>query len=244
MRIAVLYGSQTGCAHEVAENISLELLRRKIPFLLSELDAYDCNALAKEEFVIFILSTTGQGEEPQNMKIFWKLLRQRSLSSQTLSRLQFALFGLGDSSYEKFNFAAKKLFRRLIQLGATPLIERGDGDEQHVFGVQGALQPWLECLWKALSILVDTDVLIAGLLPPKVDFELARDSGEYHSSLARTRENKAIVLENKRITCDNHFQDIRHLAFKGDFKFNNFFNSLDLKLEMLRSYLLLTPQKR
>jgi sulfite reductase alpha subunit-like flavoprotein len=38
---------------------------------------------------------------------------------------------LGDSSYQKFNFAAKKLHKRLLQLGATALINPGLGDEQH-----------------------------------------------------------------------------------------------------------------
>ena len=36
----------------------------------------------------------------------------------------FALqvLGLGDSSYKKYNFVAKKLFKRLLQLGASALV--------------------------------------------------------------------------------------------------------------------------
>lgn len=60
------------------------------------------------------------------------------------------MFGLGDSSYPHFNFAAKKLFKRLLQLGGTPLLPRGDGDDQHALGLEGALDPWLQQLWDIL----------------------------------------------------------------------------------------------
>jgi sulfite reductase alpha subunit-like flavoprotein len=44
------------------------------------------------------------------------------------------VLGLGDSSYEKFNFVGKKLYRRLLQLGAQPIHRRGDADDQHRLG--------------------------------------------------------------------------------------------------------------
>jgi sulfite reductase alpha subunit-like flavoprotein len=48
--------------------------------------------------------------------------------------MRFAVLGLGDSSYEQFNFMGKKLYRRLIQLGAQPVHRRGDADDQHRLG--------------------------------------------------------------------------------------------------------------
>jgi sulfite reductase alpha subunit-like flavoprotein len=51
-----------------------------------------------------------------------------------LSHLKFAVLGLGDSSYRNFNFVAKKLYRRLLNLGAESIIRRGDADDQHKFG--------------------------------------------------------------------------------------------------------------
>lgn len=65
---------------------------------------------------------------------FWKFLLQKRLPTNSLINVQFAVFGLGDSSYPQFNFAGKKLYRRLIQLGANPIIRRGDGDDQHKLG--------------------------------------------------------------------------------------------------------------
>ncbi len=45
---------------------------------------------------------------------------------------------------------AKKLDRRLASLGATAVIERGLGDDQHPHGYEAALDPWLAQLWTVL----------------------------------------------------------------------------------------------
>lgn len=70
---------------------------------------------------------------------FWKFLLRRNLPRDSLSAVQVAVFGLGDSSYPKFNYVAKKLQKRLEQLGATVLLGLGLADDQHEMGVDGAL---------------------------------------------------------------------------------------------------------
>jgi len=48
---------------------------------------------------------------------FWKFVMRKNLPSSCLSDVTYAVLGLGDSSYAKFNFVAKKLYRRLQNLG-------------------------------------------------------------------------------------------------------------------------------
>ncbi len=67
---------------------------------------------------------------PRNMQAFWRFLLQKSLQKDSLVNLQVATFGLGDSSYEKFNAAARKLTARLKQLGASLSVPCGMGDDQ------------------------------------------------------------------------------------------------------------------
>ena len=68
------------------------------------------------------------------MKKTWKFLLRKNLASSSLGHLDFAVFGLGDSSYPKFNYAAKKLYRRILQLGGNALLSVGQGDDQHDLG--------------------------------------------------------------------------------------------------------------
>ena len=96
-----------------------------------------------------IISTTGQGDLPINARLFWKSLLRRKLPLSYLEGVQLTTFGLGDSSYPKFvatmrgphmagidsltrfNWAARKIHKRLIQLGASEAYPRGEADEQH-----------------------------------------------------------------------------------------------------------------
>jgi sulfite reductase alpha subunit-like flavoprotein len=64
----------------------------------------------------------------------WKTLLRADLPSDLFDDLSFAVFGLGDTGYEKFCWPAKKLARRLQSLGATELCDRGEGDEQDPLG--------------------------------------------------------------------------------------------------------------
>lgn len=57
--------------------------------------------LSKYTFVIFALSTTGQGEFPKNARRFWNSLLRKRLPPNCLSHVNFTTFGLGDSSYAK-----------------------------------------------------------------------------------------------------------------------------------------------
>lgn len=125
-RLVVLYGSQTCTAQEAAERIwrKSKVLGFKGPVL--SLDEYSIKNLIFEHYAVFVCSTTGQGDEPDNMKKSWRFLKQKTLPIESLSKLRFGVLGLGDSSYPKYNYVGKKLFKRLMQLGAQPLVDIGE----------------------------------------------------------------------------------------------------------------------
>ncbi|KAJ3695153.1 hypothetical protein LUZ60_000530 [Juncus effusus] len=151
-RVVVLYASQTGNAMDAAERAGREADHGGCPDVrVVSMDQFDPKSLQNESTVIFFVSTTGQGDPPDSMKVFWRFLLQRNLSNDWLKGLHYAVFGLGDSGYQKYNFAAKKLDKRLQDLGAKLIIEKGLGDDQHPSGYEGALDPWLISLWKTLN---------------------------------------------------------------------------------------------
>lgn len=90
--------------------------------------------LISETLVLFVISTTGSGAEPRSMTSMWKTLLRSDLPPDLFDDLSFAVFGLGDTAYEKFCWPAKKLARRLVSLGATEICDRGEGDDQDPLG--------------------------------------------------------------------------------------------------------------
>ncbi|KAK9823590.1 hypothetical protein WJX72_004073 [[Myrmecia] bisecta] len=150
--LLVLYGSETGNAQDVAERVGREGKRRHYKVRVVRMDAYNVAQLPTEPAVVFVTSTTGQGELPKNMRQFWRFLLRKSLPPDSLAAVSFAVFGLGDSGYLKYNVAAKKLDRRLAALGAAAVLERGLGDDQHPSGFDAALDPWLRSLWEQLRL--------------------------------------------------------------------------------------------
>ncbi len=68
--LLILYGSQTGTALELARRILREC-RRVAPHLrvlLRAADDFDVRQMVDERLLCFVCSTTGRGEEPENMK--------------------------------------------------------------------------------------------------------------------------------------------------------------------------------
>lgn len=83
-KLTILYGSQTGNAQDLAERLWREAKRFYFACKVCSMDEYNVVELVQERCVIFICSTTGQGEEPDNMRNFWRFLLRRSLPGNSL----------------------------------------------------------------------------------------------------------------------------------------------------------------
>ena len=165
--LLVLYGSETGNARDVAERIAREAARdggghtmtrrprRRVHCL--PMDSFEVTQLPTAPLIVCVCSTTGQGDPPANMRQFWRFLLRKSLPPDSLADVKFAVFGLGDSHYQKYNVAAKKLHRRMRALGAVELVGLGLGDDQHPTGYEATLDPWLDTLWRSLGHGTDAE---------------------------------------------------------------------------------------
>ncbi len=57
-------------------------------------------------FILVTDSNPTTGDVPDNMKEFWTFMLRKDLPANSLQNLRYAVFGLGDSSYTKFNAVA------------------------------------------------------------------------------------------------------------------------------------------
>ncbi|RVE65475.1 hypothetical protein OJAV_G00116890 [Oryzias javanicus] len=226
--LLVLYGSQTGTAQDAAQRIGRQAQRRRLQVRVMALDSYKVANLIAESLVVFVCSTTGQGDPPDNMKNFWRFLFKKSLPVGSLSRLDCAVLGLGDSSYPKFNFVAKKLQKRLLQLGANMLMPVGLGDDQHDLGPDAVIDPWLTSFWGALLALYPSLNSVTPLrederLPPSYTFHFLDEKTQRSAAGLRSSGGEAPpspshpfgawMVFNRRVTAPSHFQDVRLIEF-------------------------------
>eukprot|EP00439_Symbiodinium_sp_Y106_P072537 s3007_g13.t1 len=177
--VSLFYGSQTGTAEEVAWELAREGRRRGWLLEPRALDETSIHELSMTKIGIFVVSTTGQGDPPLNMRRLWQEMLSASLPPSSLANLSYTVFGLGDRRYREFNYAARKLHARLGNLGAKSFYRLGLGDDQHDFGLEQELDPWAEGLWTTL----------AELQPPVMSSEDAGDERYEVEELGQAFQN-------------------------------------------------------
>lgn len=130
----VFYGSQTGTAERLAYQFSKEAkIRFGLECLVADLDDYDYDdllALPADRAAVFLLATYGEGEATDNAVAFNRYLQTLSDSAaRTGSTLQYAGFGLGNSSYQSYNEMIKRLDSAFTSHPTQQLGPVGFGDD-------------------------------------------------------------------------------------------------------------------
>ena len=116
---AIICGSQTGTAFDLAGFFSYEASLRGLSTKIYDPPSYPLSQLPRERTCVFLfIATTGQGEATSNIKTFWNFLRRTDLPANSLVGVQFAIFGLGDSSYPRYtklcHLVSLSYYNRLI----------------------------------------------------------------------------------------------------------------------------------
>jgi sulfite reductase (NADPH) flavoprotein alpha-component len=115
----LIYGTETGNSKKVAFNLLASFKKNKIQAKAIEVSQYDISKLEKENVVLFVMSTQGEGEFPQNAVTFYEKLKA---SNASLNQLSYAVLGLGDASYPLFCNAGILLDEVLKEKGAKQLL--------------------------------------------------------------------------------------------------------------------------
>ena len=118
--IVIAWASQSGQAQQQAEHLLAAFKQAHLSAQAIALKQLTPEQLQGLSQVIFIVSTYGEGEPPDNAQAFYQQLRRSHLD---LSSVNYWLLGLGDSSYQQFCGFAQQLDQQLQRLGAQPQAE-------------------------------------------------------------------------------------------------------------------------
>lgn len=185
------------------------------------MDEYNPLELINEQSVLFVCATAGQGEEPENMKKFWKFLLKKSLPADSLREVNVAVLSLGDSSFPKFNWVGKRLSKRLSQLGAREILPIGLCDDQHDMGIAAVYIPFIRDMFERLLALypMPNGQTVASQVRQfkwnvRVLDGVKPETDKVWEQMSMIRTCK--LLENTRTTNESHFQDVRFIKLEKE----------------------------
>ncbi|MFA9599862.1 NADPH-dependent assimilatory sulfite reductase flavoprotein subunit [Citrobacter portucalensis] len=196
--ITLISASQTGNARRVAEALRDDLIAAKLNVTLINAGDYKFKQIANEKLLIVVASTQGEGEPAEEAVALHKFLFSKK--APKLDNTAFAVFGLGDTSYEFFCQAGKDFDAKLAELGGERLLDRVDADVEY----QTAAAQWRARL---------VDVLKARApAAPSVQVTASGAVNEVHTSpYTKEAPLTASLAVNQKITGRDSEKDVRHI---------------------------------
>lgn len=142
MKITLLYGTETGNAEMLADDIQAELedahevaCENLEDFAPADFDA-DC-------FYLLVCSTYGDGDLPASAQPFAEAM---ATGTPDLNGVHFAVFGLGDREYDTFAQGSEKLAALMATHGATQLGDRAIHDASGDDLAEDLAFPWAQAM--------------------------------------------------------------------------------------------------
>jgi len=115
-KITIVYGTETGNSKRLATDFAAKAKKLGHHAKIQGLDQYRLTDLSKEEYLLTIMSTHGDGEPPVAAQKFYDFVHQNEM---ILSKLKYSVLALGDSAYPLFCKAGEDVDEQLNKLGAN-----------------------------------------------------------------------------------------------------------------------------
>jgi sulfite reductase (NADPH) flavoprotein alpha-component len=197
--LTILYGSQTGHARSVAEELNEAARDAGLATELVSMGKFKEKNLKKLKHVAIIVSTQGEGDPPDDAQALVEYLH--STKAPKLDDFQFCVLALGDSSYEFYCKTGKEFDERLEELGGKRLLPRVDLDVDFDDGAEA----WIPKAVEAMKTIIPEAA--APVAAPAFGAAPAAPTAYY----SRKKPLKTRLLTCQKITGRDSEKDIRHI---------------------------------
>ncbi len=195
--LTILHGGETSNSAGLAKALGDAATERGLAAEVIEMARYKPRRLKEEQDLLVIVSTHGEGDPPQPALDFFEYLE--GPKAPKLADLRFAVLALGDSTYEHYCEAGKRLDRRFEALGANRLAARVDCDVDY----EDNAAQWTA---EALALLAAEAQAAA---PPQA----ATESSAFSTATFHDKRNPfpARIIENSPIVGRHSSKETRHV---------------------------------
>lgn len=126
-KITIVYGTETGNSKKLATTFAARAKQNRIAAKVIGLDQYRLTDLTREEYLLAVISTHGEGEPPAAAKTFYDHIHNNGFR---LDKLKYSVLALGDTSYPLFCKTGEDVDAQLNKLGGNRIapIQKCDVD--------------------------------------------------------------------------------------------------------------------
>lgn len=196
--LTILFGTQTGNAKGVAEQLGAAADAKGIAYRVVSMADYKVKSIKDESHLIIVASTNGEGEAPDDAIDLHEFLATKK--APKLDSLKFAVLGLGDSSYEFFCQTGKDFEQRIGKLGAEIIVDRLDADVDY----EEVATAWI----KNALLEVEKTLEKGGVASAPV---ASATSAVSANKFDKQNPFSASLLISQKITGDRSAKDVRHI---------------------------------
>ncbi len=144
-KITIVYGTETGNSKRLATDFAAKAKRKSIHAKVVGMDQYRLADLAKEEYLLAVVSTHGEGEPPEAAKKFYDHIHKNGFK---LEKLKYSVLALGDTSYPLFCKTGEDVDVQLNKLGGQRIAPLQKCDLEYDEDANG----WFNTVLKNLTV--------------------------------------------------------------------------------------------
>jgi sulfite reductase (NADPH) flavoprotein alpha-component len=115
-KITIVYGTETGNSKRLATDFASKAKQKSIHAKVIGMDQYRLSDLTKEEYLLALISTHGEGEPPIAAKKFYDHIHQNGFK---LNSLKYSVLALGDTSYPLYCKTGEDMDEQFEKLGGV-----------------------------------------------------------------------------------------------------------------------------
>ncbi len=199
--LTILYGTETGNSRDLAKALAGAAAKRGLSPQVADMSDYKTRLLKDEQDLLVIVSTYGEGDPPQPAVGFFEFLEGKR--APKLDNVRFSVLALGDSTYEKYCEAGKRIDRRLEALGAARISARVDCDIDY----DEPAAAWSKAVVDHLA----ADLAASATALPSLAIPSATPTAAGAPAYDKKTPFPATVIENMTIVGRHSSKETRHI---------------------------------